>query len=260
MRTFAFGRPVLPRPPSTSEPRPAFVLGAYPSGLHVKWTPSQPVEGQRFKPVRAMIVDNEPWPFWDGADAHEQFARWRGEVGWKDEWGTVEPADPRFNGPSGTWVAQHILGPLGHTYDDTCISDCLDEARLNAGQAGRIVDTYEPLRPVLGLPPCTLQPVPAGENDIVSEAQAHLDRLTAELAQCGPEVVVTLGNAAVRVMRQLLDPVDTHPKKLVLDGYGTPIEATLNGRAVTWWPLVHPRSGENTPRWRDAHTAWERDR
>lgn len=112
MRTFAFGRPVLPRPPSASEPRRAFVLKAYPSGLHVKWTPSRTIEGQRFKPVQAMIVDNDPWPFWDGADAHEQFTRWRTEVDWQDKWGAVEPADPRFNGPSGTWVAEHILAPF----------------------------------------------------------------------------------------------------------------------------------------------------
>jgi hypothetical protein len=55
---FPFGASVLRRPPSASTKTRVFVLGAYPSALHVGW---RPPEG---KPIRAMVVDNEPEQFW----------------------------------------------------------------------------------------------------------------------------------------------------------------------------------------------------
>jgi hypothetical protein len=62
---------------------PVFVLGAYPSALHVRWTPS----GAGHKPVQALAVDNEPWPFWDGDDERERVATWYAAVGREDfEW------------------------------------------------------------------------------------------------------------------------------------------------------------------------------
>src|SRR5689334_10265937 len=99
---FAFGAPVLPRKPSTSRRQDVFVLGAYPSGLHVSWTPPN-IEGLAAKPIRAIIVDNEPTPFWDGSGAPELFETWRGKVNWQPEWGTVKLAAPGSNGPSGKW-------------------------------------------------------------------------------------------------------------------------------------------------------------
>jgi hypothetical protein len=223
----------------------------------VKWTPSQPIKGRVFKPIQALIVDNEPTPFWDGADAGEQFARWFERVGWREDWGSAEPAAARFNGPSGNWVAEHILAPLGLTYEDTCISDCLDMARLNPGQAGRVADTYEPLRTVLDLPDCTLEPVPVGEAGIVAESEAHLERLDRELTASAPDLVVTLGNAALRVMGRLLSTSTPTARRLAASGYGSPVAATHKGRALIWRPLVHPRNGERSPTWRDAHHGWE---
>lgn len=106
-------------------------------------------------------------------------------VKWRDDWGTIE-AVPRHNGPSGQWVDDHILGPLGLTRDDACISDCLDQSRLNPGQAGRIGDTYQPVASALGLPDCTLAPVPGLESATVRKArEGHLERLRAELRQSG---------------------------------------------------------------------------
>lgn len=59
---FFFGQPVLPRRAVADGQRDVFVLGAYPSALHVEWTPPSP-----HRPVRALAVDNEPEPFWNGA-------------------------------------------------------------------------------------------------------------------------------------------------------------------------------------------------
>src|SRR4051794_29744376 len=123
-QVFPFGQQVLPRPPSPAETRQHFVLGAYPSGLHVRWQPPTldgvAIRGRLWR----LIVDNEPIPFWDGEDAETRFEEWRQAVGWQEEWGTVSVAARGSNGPSGKWVDEHILRPLGVTRGDACISDC----------------------------------------------------------------------------------------------------------------------------------------
>ena len=154
---------------------------------------------------------------------------------------------------------EHILKPLGAARDTVCMSDALDQARLNAGQARRVGDTYAPVANALGLPPCTLRPVPASEGAIVREAtHGHLDRLREELRLCQPERIVTLGNAALRVAKLLLvDPQPAPGSKLTSTAYGEPIQAQFEGRRITWLPLVHPRSGERTPPWPGVHRRWE---
>ena len=57
-----------------------YVLGAYPSALHVQWAPPA-VEGHSLRPVRALAVDNEP-----------------------SEWGEATSPPAGTNGPSGEWV------------------------------------------------------------------------------------------------------------------------------------------------------------
>ena len=56
---------------------------------------------------------------------------------------------------------EHILTPLGVDRDQVCMSDCLDQARLNGGQAGRIEDTYAPVAQALGCPRAPSGPFPA---------------------------------------------------------------------------------------------------
>lgn len=253
---FAFGAPVLPSKPSSSERRDVYVLGAYPSGLHVSWTPPV-LDGLALKSIRAMIVDNEPTPFWDGTDAETRFQAWRRTVGWQKDWGTVKVASSSSNGPSGKWVTHHIIKPLGVDRAGVCISDCLDESRLNAGQAARIADTYAPVAERLGLPQSTLRPVPSGESAMVKEAvDHHLDRLRSELRDCSPAKIVTLGNAALRVSARVLELGDDAPSALSREAYGRPLQVQFHGRSVEWLPLVHPRSGERTPPWPTIHTAW----
>lgn len=256
---FAFGAPVVPRKPSASGRRDTYVLGAYPSGLHISWTPPQ-LDGIALMPIRAMIVDNEPTPFWDGADAPSCFDAWLKTVDWQPEWGTAKLAAASSNGPSGKWVADHILTPLGVSDGQVCISDCLDDSRLNERQAARIADTYAPVAERLeDLPACTLRPVPAGENALVQEAVAsHLDRLRAEFRECQPQTVVTLGNAALRVASHVLELDGPAQSALSRDSYGVAIQAKLDGRSVEWLPLVHPRSGERTPPWPTVHATWEK--
>jgi hypothetical protein len=158
------------------------------------------------------------------------------------------------------WMRRHVLRPLSVTWEDAYVSDCLDKSRLNPGQANRVSRTYDLVRgQVGGLEPCTLRPVPGGESAIVEEARAgHLGRLTEELQDCEPSTVVTLGNAALRVMTDLLD--DNRDPDLGAElkraKYGQPVTARLDGRPLTWIPLVHPRPGKQRP-WKPVHETWE---
>lgn len=104
---------------------------------------------------QALIVDNEPEVFWDGAGAADLFKQWRRDVGFVDSWGRVALPEAGHNGPSGQWLRDKILVPLGHRRTDCWITDCLDTARLNAGQRRRIGKTYLQVGGRLGSPPRT---------------------------------------------------------------------------------------------------------
>lgn len=273
---FPFGRPVKSRPPSSTDPCSVYLLGAYPSGLHIGWT-APALDGHPRRSIRALIVDNEPTPFWDGIDEKSRLDDWLEAVSWdQKQWGDATLPPPKTNGSSGGWVDEHILDPLGFDRHDVCISDCLDTARLNKSQRAALDRAYKPVAAALGLPECTMLPGP-GENEIVRESQAHCERLRQELRDCGASTVITLGNAALKVMRTVLDttqdcpgPDDGHPRsvhkgprpsgppagRLNADGYGATVSVPFEDKTVTWYPLVHP--GQRAKRWRDVHRRWEK--
>src|SRR5690606_17719960 len=101
----------------------------------------------------------------------------------------------------------------------------------------------EPIAPMvraLGIPAPRHAPHPS-ESDIVRLALAgHRQRLIAELETARPELVVTLGNAALRVFRALAQDVSAPLLKLSIHEYGASIPATVKGRQVLWLPLAHP--------------------
>jgi hypothetical protein len=55
--TYPFGDPICARPPSADDPRSTWILGAYPSALHVRW---EPPAGNGLAPVAAFPVADEP--------------------------------------------------------------------------------------------------------------------------------------------------------------------------------------------------------
>ena len=243
---FPFGRTVLPRPPSAASQRRLFILGAYPSAFHVSWRP------HNRKPIRAMAVDNEPEPFWTGADEAVRLAHWKAEVKFSHTWGEVHGVGA-LNGSSGLWVEENVLKPLGATRADAWITDCLDTYRCSDGLAARIADTYAPFAAEEGLPAAQLAGHPS-ENAIVEEAlRVHRQRLLQELATAKPELIVTLGNAALRVLREL--PIALGgPAALHADaGYGKELRVTVAGVTARWLPLAHPAAPK---RYQVAHAAW----
>ena len=140
MGVFPFGRPVVACEPVATGRAAMFVLGAYPSALHVRWRPPQG-EGRH---VRALAVDNEPEPFWTGADEVHRVEQWMSQVGWSDAWGTVAPVS-HLNGPSGLWVEERILGPLGVPRADAWITDSLNTYRASLKMRAAVEDVYEPI-------------------------------------------------------------------------------------------------------------------
>jgi hypothetical protein len=180
---FPFGRAVTRRPPSASASRPVFVLGAYPSALHVRW---EPPRGSGLRAVQALAVDDEPEPFWAGADELDRIDSWRDTIAWRREWGHASPPSRNLNGPSGSWVDTNVLAPLNATRSDAWITDCLDTYRTSTGMAAAIAAVYAPFAPTWGLPVADVDPHPS-ETQIVAESTTlHLDRLRRELRHLPP--------------------------------------------------------------------------
>jgi uracil-DNA glycosylase len=260
---YPFGSPVGHRPPAGEGHRPLFVLGAYPSALHVRWQPPETAPVTR--PIRALAVADEPSPFWPAGNAIEEASlveTWCKSVDFSPSWGTVEPAGPA-NGSSGRWLDEHILQPLACARQDAWITDCLDTYRLSSGQASRIADTYAPNAAALGLPRVEISPHP-GEAQIVTEALAtQRPRLLAELNEAAPRQVVTLGNAALRVFARLIDPSASPPPRfLTRSSYGEPVTVQVNGRSMSWLPMIHPgaRFGSDSQSWPGTHQQWMAER
>lgn len=247
MGVFPFGRPVVACGPVATGRAAMFVVGAYPSALHVRWRPP-PGEG---RVVQALAVDNEPEPFWTGADEVHRVEQWMSQVGWSDAWGAVAPVS-QLNGRSGLWVEERILGPLGVARADAWITDCLNTYRASVKMCDAVEDVYTPFARAHELPHAELAPHPS-EAQIVSEGiDQNLARLRRELAAAAPDVIATLGNAALRVLRELLGDAAA-PTKLNLADYGAELSANLNGHGTSWLPLAHPAA----PRpYQVAHEAW----
>ena len=243
---FPFGRLVTPRPASANAPCPLFILGAYPSALHISWTPPHP-----WKRVKAIPIDDEPTPFWDGADHSSRVAAWREAISFDEKWG--EAGDCDLNGSSGAWVESKVLAAFGVRRTDAWITDCLDTYRASDGAKARIADTYAPFARALKAAEASLLEHPS-EKEIVEEAlRHHRVRLLAELRSCRPDIVVTLGNAALRVLRGLCDDDGELPAALAPEPYGGVREVRIAERVHRVFALAHPAS---PPRYQAAHGAW----
>jgi hypothetical protein len=200
-----------------------------------------------------MAVDNEPEPFWDGADQEQRVGTWRATVGCRSEWGEIDVAR-ELNGSSGKWVVKNVLEPLHLTRADCWITDALNTYRCSSDLAARLKDTYAPTAAKLGLPAASLQEHPS-EDEIVNESKAHhLDRLAGELRDAAPERVVTLGNAALRVLRDLLGAGHL-PRVLSSNAadYAVEFDVVLSHGPAKVLPLAHPAAPKP---YQLAHAGW----
>ncbi len=246
---YLFGRPVIASKPRADGPRDVFVLGAYPSALHVRWQ----VPG-RARAVQAVAVDSEPEPFWTGDDEDSQIERWLREISFHPSWGHVAPCG-RLNGSSGAWVDEMILRPLGIDRSSAWITDCVDTYFESADAAARLAEP-EIVNAMManGIPAPSHRAHPS-ENEIVREAiGVHSNRLRAELVAARPRIVVTLGNAALRVLAALGGGGQVPRKLTPVSGlYGKPLGGRIEGLRFEWLPLAHPASPALYQR---AHREW----
>jgi hypothetical protein len=242
---FPFGAPVVDSTPSASSPRKYFILGAFPSALHVRWAGS---DGTK---IGALPVDNEPEPFWDGEDAELRVEKWKAAIDFQEAWGTVKAAS---NGGAGKWFDKFIIAPLRIARADCWITDCLTTYRMSTGGMTAIGERFVPWAAANGLPAPTLRNHP-NETAIVKEAlTARVKEIRAEIIACQPETIVTLGNSALRVLRTVVDSHDGAPiSGLETRYFGSPATATIDDRAMQWLPLAHSSSPKAQ---QDAHKHW----
>jgi hypothetical protein len=199
-------------------------------------------------------VADEPVPFWDGSDADEQIDRWCNEFATDPAVHGCFSSAGRLNGSSGRWLDEHVLTPLGVGRHEVWVTDCLDTYRMSNGVKARLADTYDAGRARYGWPPREIEPHPS-ESAIVTEAVgSHRDRLMRELGLCRPDLVVTLGNAACRVIHEL---GGAGPRRLDLNGYGERQNLSIDGHGSAWLPLAHPAAP--TP-YQLVHQMWEERR
>jgi hypothetical protein len=118
-----------------------------------------------------------------------------------------------------------------------------------------LAERFAPFAAAVGIAPPELAAHP-NERAIVQGALAdHRGRLESALTSARPEVVITLGNAALRVLRELVTAPAGAPRKLSADEatYGRPISIRIGDRPATWYPLAHPGSPKT---YRHAQESW----
>lgn len=245
---FPFGRLATRRPPRRPDGlADLLVLGVYPSALHVRWCLPDGLT------IGALAVDDEPEVFWDGADAALRIDRWRADVGWREEWGSVALAGG--NGSSGRVVVDDVLTPLGVVPDRTYFTDCLPYYFVKSGhgsQGHRMAAVYQPFAAEHDLPPADLPPRPKPADLVHRTVTEEADELRQQINEAGAAQIVTLGQEAADAFAGIagVDPVELRPD----EAYGAPRPAAIGETHVEWLPLTHP--GNRTPTWRTRHKQW----
>ena len=242
--TYPFGERIAPVRAVADGPRPVFVLGAYPSAFHVKWT--LPMGAQ----VAAIAVANEPEPWWRGDDEWARFDAWLSHRIWDLRWGEVEPAG-RFNGSSGCALDERVLAPLAVTRLDAWITDIVDTHFASVAGGARVEDTYAPFAVRHGLATASLPPHPSEARLVATALGSNAPRLRAELGRARPDLVVTLGNAAARVLAKLVGYEGD--ARVSVASYGAERVFETGGRKVRWLALAHTAA---PVQYRAAHEAW----
>lgn len=241
---FPFGLPLEPTPPQEARNAKAFVVGVYASAVHARWIGPDGKEA-----CKALAVASEPHSFWDGAGADRIIRSMEAP----EEMGRLEPADRKFNGPSGETLREKYLAPLGLDVRDCWVTDLHDRYFLSPGNA-KAIERYEQLRTKLRarIPRAVLPPRPSK----VTPRPERMMRLREEFGRSGASCVITLGNEPIEPL------FGTTAPKLSRASYGEPEELQLFGRPVTVLRLCHPRQagalGSSSSAWTTTHAEWIR--
>ena len=247
---YPFGEYVRPLGQEDRSPKKVFVLGVYASAVHARWKKDSKIVCQ------ALAVASEPRIFWDGNpdEAREIISR----IPVPAELGVLEPAGSHLNGPSAKVLASRILAPLGFSFSDAWLCDCLPETRLNPGQIKVINQKYKPLIREYGLNEVT---IPERPSIFCDEKRA--EEIADEWMESQAELLVTLGDIPIeQFLRRVSDvPYRSLQDYAALYGYGNPADAVIRGKHIRVLPLAHPRQigalGAYSKKWHKAHEIWE---
>jgi hypothetical protein len=133
------------------------------------------------------------------------------------------------------------------------MSDCLNLYHMSAGIRVRLDTDVGDALENLGRAGCGLLSHPS-ENQIVSGALAAHTRIASELEEAKPQVLITLGNAALRVLGAVVGRTEMQNLRHENAYYGKPIHVNFAGHACVWYPLCHP--GQRAARYLLAHDGW----
>lgn len=138
MYSYPFGRKLKPVQPTPLRTQTVMVIGVYPSAVHARWvSPS----GKTL--IKAVAVDNEPEPFWDGTGESDFVNSVAKSV--PAEAGRLETPVSGLNGPSGRVLSELYLAPLGLERELCWIVDIVDHYLINDQQVAALHRDYEPL-------------------------------------------------------------------------------------------------------------------
>lgn len=250
---YPFGQPLIPVIQQDRSPKKVFVLGVYASAVHAKWRDKY---GTML--VQALAVASEPYIFWKG-DGCENLIR---KIVIPREAGMLEPAQPKFNGPSGNTLDDKYLSPLGLSRNEAWLSDLLPSSRINPNQRKAINKHYQPLVDKLDLPECT---IPNFSGSELKSQENRYYEISQEVEESKADTIILLGDLPIKHWlafytdyRKLSDFGET------ADSYGKIHPVDIVGKTYSILPLVHPRQagslGKASQKWTDLHARWVSDK
>lgn len=243
--TYPFGGVVKPVVQRDRSPKPLFVLGVYASAVHARWF--RP--GQTRPAVQALAVASEPSIFWTGE--RTEAASIIASIPIPAEAGRLEPAEDRFNGPSGRTLDEAILAPLGPgkwSRRDAWLADLVPHTLLNPGQQRALATHYAPYVTQGAAPVVTCSV--AGRLNV---DDARRRELAEEIDESHANVLIVLGDEPIR---HFLRPLGAPWSRLAnfagtSAAYGRRYSVTLSRwpaadggfttRTISVVPIAHPR-------------------
>ena len=246
---YPFGQSLIPVTQKDRTPKKVFILGVYASAVHAKWR-------DKFGTVlvQALAVASEPYIFWRGDGCEEIIKR----ISIPREAGMLEPALPKFNGPSGNTLDEKYLEPLGLSRENAWLSDLLPSSRINPNQRKALDKHYQPLVDQLSLPECTIPNFSSSE--LRRQNNRHVEILE-EIEESKVDTIILLGDLPIKHWLAFFSDY----KKLSNFGetaksYGKSHEIKISGKSYNILPLVHPRQagslGKASKKWTDLHAQW----
>jgi len=246
--SFPFGEPVQLVAQQDRAPKRVFVLGVYASAVHAQWE-----DGSGKTRIRALAVASEPYIFWRGDGVEAVLNR----IHVPSEVGTLLPATPALNGPSGLALDELFLHPLGLQRSDAWLCDLVPHSCLNPKQQAALEREYQPLMEQYDLPKVTLPPVP---HQLADEKRRQ--EIQTELEASGANILILLGDEPVRWFLHQFDPRWRRLADFGQDdsGYVRLHEVRIGEKSYRVLPLVHPRQaaklGTYSTAWHELHRHW----